>query len=174
MSTPQTTEIAGVVFNRSLAMDGQALTLNGAGLRSLLMVKVYVAALYVPQPSRRAEDILAAGGPLAIELVMKRSVGVDTILDNFHGTLRDNVSAAEWAQLAPAIAGLDAAIHAVKQTREGDRLRLEFTADGDTRIVFNGTLLQTVTGGGLAAAMPLIWLGKKPAQESVKKGMLGG
>ena len=78
------------------------------------------------------------------------------------------------AQLAPAIAGLDAAIHEVKQTREGDRLRLEFTADGDTRIVFNGTLLQTVTGGGLAAAMPQIWLGRKPAQESVKKGMLGG
>ena len=73
MSTPQTTEIAGVVFNRSLAMDGQALTLNGAGLRSLLMVKVYVAALYVPQPSRRAEDILAAGGPLAIERVLPLS-----------------------------------------------------------------------------------------------------
>lgn len=174
MSTPQTTEIAGVLFSRSLEMDGQSLTLNGAGLRSLLMVKVYVAALYLPQTSRRAEDILKAGGPLAIELVMKRSVGVDTILDNFHGTLRDNVPAAEWTALAPAIAGLDAAIHEVKQTREGDRLRLEFTAGGDTRIVFNGVLLKTVTGGGLAAAMPQIWLGRKPAQESVKKGMLGG
>mgnify|MGYP000122489059 CR=1 FL=1 len=43
---------------------------------------------------------VGAGGPLAIELVMKRSVGVDTILDNFHGSLRDNVSAAEWAQLS--------------------------------------------------------------------------
>ena len=34
---------------------------------------------------------------------------------------------------------------------KGDRLRLEFTAEGDTRIVFNNQLLKTVTGGGLAA-----------------------
>ena len=104
---------------------------------------------------------------------MKRAVGADTILDNFHGTLRDNVSAEVWRSLEPAIAELDAAIHNVKQTREGDRLRLEFTAGGDTRIFFNQQLLKTIVGGGLAVAMPLIWLGRKPAQESVKKGMLG-
>lgn len=169
-----TTEVAGVTLNRTLPMDGQTLILNGAGLRSLLMVKVYVAALYLPQTSRHAEDILKRGGPLCIELVMKRSVGADTILDNFHGTLRDNVSVEVWRSLEPAIAELDAAIHNVKQTREGDRLRLEFMAGGDTRIFFNQQLLKTIVGGGLAVAMPLIWLGRKPAQESVKKGMLGG
>ena len=42
-----------------------------------------------------------------------------------------------------------------------------------TRIFFNQQLLKTIVGGGLAVAMPLIWLGRKPAQESVKKGMLG-
>lgn len=169
--TPLT--VAGVTLSRTCDVDGHHLKLNGAGVRSLLMVKVYVAALYVKHPGHDAEAILDAGGPLCVELVMKRSVGADTILDNFHGVLRDNVTEAEWEQLEPAIAGLDKAIRAVSQTKEGDRLRLEFTASGNTRVVFNDREMDTVTGGGLARAMPRIWLGHSPAQESMKKGMLG-
>ena len=78
-----------------------------------------------------------------------------------------------FGRLGAAIAGLDKAIRAVSQTKEGDRLRLEFTASGSTRVVFNDREMDTVTGGGLARAMPRIWLGHSPAQESMKKGMLG-
>ena len=54
-------EVAGVKVADSITVDGKTLQLNGAGLRtkSFPKVKVYVAALYVTEPSTDPAALVA-------------------------------------------------------------------------------------------------------------------
>ena len=60
----QAAEVEGIKFAEQIDGPGDAkLVLNGAGLRKLLFLDVYVIALYLPQPKRKAEEILLLPGP---------------------------------------------------------------------------------------------------------------
>src|SRR5882672_8064195 len=50
----QTVEVAGVKFEPTVQLDGATLLLNGAGVRTRAIFKVYAAGLYVPQKSTDA------------------------------------------------------------------------------------------------------------------------
>ena len=58
----------GISFPDTYPIDGQRLVLNGLGLRTLTIfnIKVYVAGLYVQQPSHSAQDILHSPGTKVI------------------------------------------------------------------------------------------------------------
>ena len=58
-------ELAGVVLPQQVQPAGmqQTLQLNGAGIRKKFFVKVYVAALYLPQPTRDAAALLQSPPP---------------------------------------------------------------------------------------------------------------
>jgi hypothetical protein len=60
--------IEGVAFPDRYPVDGQMLVLNGLGLRTLTVfhVKIYVAGLYLPQPSKDAQQILSMPGTKVI------------------------------------------------------------------------------------------------------------
>jgi hypothetical protein len=60
----------GVTFPDKYPVAGQTLVLNGLGQRTLTVfnVKVYVAALYLPQPSHDAAQILASHSPKVLLL----------------------------------------------------------------------------------------------------------
>ncbi len=176
MNTPVLNDvlIAGTRLPATRQVDGRLLVLNGAGLRSLLMLKVYVAALYVTRPARTAEAVLFSPETRAVELIIKRSIDAGTILDSFHGALRQNLRRDLYQSLSPRFDELDTAIRHIRHTREGDSLCLEFGEDGNTHIRFNGEHRATLNGEGLAAGLLSLWLGDKPVQDSLKKALLGG
>jgi len=53
-------DVAGVRVPEQLAEGGHSLTLNGAGLRTRFVVKVYVAALYVTTKTHDAAAIIGS------------------------------------------------------------------------------------------------------------------
>ena len=63
-------EHSGVQFDDSVRLAGTELQLNGLGLRSLFILKAYVAGLYVPARSSHAGDLLAQTGPRRLALKM--------------------------------------------------------------------------------------------------------
>src|SRR5262245_13978360 len=67
-------EVAGVNFPATVQAGGKTLTLNGAGLRTRFMFKVYAIGLYLEHPSTDARAILAADEVRRAELHMLRSV----------------------------------------------------------------------------------------------------
>src|SRR5215475_2834340 len=69
-------ECHGVNFPEQIQVQTSPLTLNGLGLRqaTLLKVNVYVAALYVAQPSTDANAILASNTPQQLVLHFVRDV----------------------------------------------------------------------------------------------------
>ena len=62
--------LAGVTLPDTYDFNGQRLVLNGMGLRSLtiLNVRVYVAGLYLAQPSHDPEQILRSATPKVLVL----------------------------------------------------------------------------------------------------------
>ena len=167
------TEVAGIKLANGKTIEGQNLVLNGAGLRTLALFKVYVAALYLGKKNNNADDIINSTAPQCIELVLKRDVDAKTISSSFRDALKQNLSKDELQNLDARLNELEGAINNIRQIKEGDRLCIDFAGNGLTRIWFNDALKETISGDSLSSALLKIWLGKKPVQDNLKKALLG-
>src|SRR5438045_451562 len=82
-------DVGGVKLADKATVGGQELVLNGAGIRSKAIFKVYVGSLYVPAKTTDAAAVLAKG-PRRIQLNMLRNVSADDILNALNEGLKDN------------------------------------------------------------------------------------
>ena len=68
-------EIGGVKLDDKITVDGKTLNLNGGGIRTKFMVKVYVAGLYVENLSRDANQLITSDQAKQVRIVMSRDIG---------------------------------------------------------------------------------------------------
>jgi len=67
-------EVAGVNVPDTATAEGKTLKLNGAGLRKKAIFKVYVAGLYVENPTHDAAALLSSNQVKSMRLHMMRSL----------------------------------------------------------------------------------------------------
>ncbi len=171
----QPAELEGVKLEPSAQVGTAALQLNGAGLRTRAFFKVYVAALYVPQKSADAAALLAQKGPRRITLTMLRNIDADSLSGALNDGLKANHSEAQLAGWKTQIETLNASLKAAGEARKGDVIQIEFTPEAGTRVLLNGQPRGTaMPGEDFLTALLRIWLGDKPADAALKKGLLGG
>jgi hypothetical protein len=171
----QAVEVEGVKFDPTVQVGGQPLQLNGAGVRTRLMFKVYAAGLYVPQKSNSAATLLSQKGPRRVAIGMLRNVDADTFVGALNDGLKANLSADQLAALKPQVDALNANFKAVGEAKKGDRIDFEFTPEGGTRIVVNDQPRgAAIPGEAFFEAVLRVWLGDKPVDADLKRGMLGG
>jgi hypothetical protein len=171
----QPVEREGVKLEPTVQVGNATLQLNGAGVRTRAIFKVYVGALYVPQKSSSATALLAQKGPRRISLSMLRNVDADSFAGPLVDGLRNNHSEAQFAAFKPQIDALNAAMKAVEEARKGDTIHIEYLPESGTRLTHNGQQKGAwIPGEDFYTAMLRIWLGDKPADGDLKKGMLGG
>src|SRR5579884_2746182 len=82
--------LAGVTLPDSIQAGNAPLVLNGLGLRTKLVVKVYVAGLYLPQKSTDPNAILKPGVPKRIVMHFLHDAGKNQITDAFNDSFNDN------------------------------------------------------------------------------------
>jgi len=85
-------EVSGVKFDDKVDAAGVPLVLNGAGLRTKLMLKIYVVGLYIPARTTSADAVINSSQPRRVRLVLKRSLGAGTIWDAFDEGIQANSS----------------------------------------------------------------------------------
>ena len=73
-------EVGGVKLDDKMSVGGQELVLNGAGIRTKVMFKVYVGSLYVPAKANTAAAVYAKA-PRRVQLNMLRDVGADQMVE---------------------------------------------------------------------------------------------
>lgn len=174
-ASAQPAELEGVKLEPSAQVGAATLQLNGAGLRTRAVFKVYVAALYVPQKSTDAAALLAQKGPRRISLTMLRNVDADSLSGALNEGLKANHSEAQLAGWKAQIDGLNASLKAAGEARKGDVIQIEFTPEAGTRVLLNGQLRgAAIAGEDFMTALLRVWLGDKPADAGLKKGLLGG
>lgn len=161
-----------------LADVGAELPLNGTGLRSRFMFRVYVGALYLEKnlakKSAAASTIINDVGAKRMALHMLRELPADQFTEALEDGLKNNTTAEELPKLEARVKQLRAVFDAVKIARVGDVIVIDFLPGTGARISINGDVKATIAGEDFSRALLRIWLGDKPADGSLKKGLLGG
>jgi hypothetical protein len=162
-------EVGGVKLPDTVSVEGKTLKLNGAGIRKKLIVKVYVAALYVETPSKDAATLVSSTQVKSMRLHMLRDVEGPKISGAIVEGFENNSSAA-LPQLKPRLDQLAKLIPDVKQ---GDEIDLTFVPDKGTQVSVRGTATGTIEGRDFADALFSVWLGPNPVQADLKQALTG-
>lgn len=165
-------EVGGVKLADKAALDGKELVLNGAGIRTKLMFKVYVASLYLPAKASDLAGVLAAN-PRRVQLSLLRDLSADDLAGALADGIKETSSAEQVAAVKAQTDQLLSIMRSVGQAKTGDVVTMDF-AGGETRIAFNGQSKGSIAGEPFNAALMRIWLADKPVQADLRKAMLGG
>jgi len=165
-------EVGGVKLGDKVAVGGQDLVLNGAGIRTKAIFKVYVGSLYVPAKVPDLAGVLAKG-PRRVQMNLLRNLSADDLVNALVDGLKENNTEAEMAAVKPQQDQLATIMKAFGEVKEGNVVTLDFV-DGATVVGFNGAPKGSIPGEAFNKALTKIWLGDKPIQADLKKAMLGG
>ncbi len=165
-------ECDGVSFPDQSVVDGSPLKLNGLGLRlaTMLEVHVYVAALYVANPSADARAILDAKTPKQLVLRFVRDVEASQLEDAWQAGFENNAKP-ELPTLKERIRRLQAWMTDLKT---GQRLTFTSRPGVGIEVDVNGKAQGTIEGDDFSRAFLSLWLGEHPANPGLKAGLLGG
>jgi len=168
-------EVEGVVLQDRVRLqaDGPELLLNGAGLRTRLFFRIYVGALYLAKPSASAQGILADAGPKRVAMHMLRDLGSDQLFSSLREGLEKNHSPEQVARFAPQVRQLEKIFQSISTAKVRDLFLLDYLPGVGTRVLVNGIEKGILPGAGFNRALLRIWLGEQPADEDLKKAMLG-
>ena len=168
------TDIAGIHFDDRTAVAGSDLTLNGAGLRTRFMVKVYAMGLYLPRRADTADAVASQPGPKRIQIVTLRELSAEQFADALLDGLKKNHSEAEFAKLQARSDEFRTALLGLKSAPSGTQIRLEWLPASGTRLsVGNDARGKDIPGEDFYRALLRIWLGDKPVDADLKNALLG-
>lgn len=147
------------------------LNLTGVGLRTKVGFDVYTVASYVQDGTRvrGAEDVAKADAVRLLHLVMQRTVQPDDFIGAFRAAVGksypEDKFAAEFKQLVEAV-GKNAAV-------KGDHVTLLYVPGEGVRVQVGKKVDVTVKSPAFAQALWEVYLGPKPLDEGLKKGLVG-
>ncbi len=171
---PQPLRLHGVQLPAGQAQDGQSLLRNGAGTRRILFFKIYVAALYLPQPTRDASAALAMPGPKEMRLVMLRDVSGKELSEHMESDLRNNLSPQRLDALKPELERMRGWFEARGELHSGDVVELIRQPGRGVLVEVDGRSLgPALDDRGLFESLLRVWLGAKPAESRLKRALLG-
>jgi len=161
--------LKGVTLPGKLQLEGRQLLLNGMGLRTKVVFKVYVAGLYLEKNSRDGLQIAGSEQVKRMELIFLRSVsGADVAKAIAEGF--DNNAGAVLPALKDRIEKFGGLIPDVKK---GDKLVFIYRPGAGLEVQAGGKPAGVIEGKDFADALFRVWLGDKPADKSLKTGLLG-
>lgn len=155
-------------FPAQQSFAGQALTLNGKGIRTKAFFDLYTAGLYLQAKSTDAATILSADQPMAIRLEITSGMITSEKMEE---AVREGFkkSTADPA-IQPRIEQLITVFKA--EIKEGDLYDFVYKPT-NVVILKNGKQAATIAGNDFKQAFYGIWLGANPVQASLKKALLG-
>ena len=165
-------ELDGVTMPDKVDVAGKPLTLNGMGVRkaTFMNVKVYVAGLYVEQPTKDPSQILRSSEPKKLIMTFVRDVDRDKIVDTMDESFRKNTK-----NMDALNARLSKMLSLLPKFKEHDTMTFTYAGPGQgTDLQINGVTRGNIPGDDFAQALFAIWLGKEPPDTGLKKGLLGG
>lgn len=153
-----------------LGQGDPTLVLNGAGIRYKFVFKIYIGALYLPQPQHEAEAVIATPGPKRILMHFLYDKVKKQDLDSaWREGFEANHDAAALARLNERIQAFSALF---TDLVKGDRIWLD-AVPGETRVAINERVVGTIPGDDFYPALLRIWIGDEPVTTALKQSMLG-
>ncbi|HHJ16418.1 MAG TPA: hypothetical protein ENJ80_06945 [Gammaproteobacteria bacterium] len=165
------TKVAGTELADSYRLADSELVLNGAGVRSKFFFKIYVGALYTGKRSSDAGELLAAEGPKSMQMTMLyEKVSAEKITKGWHEGFEANLDDAAFKQVEERLKTFNSLF---PDLHEGDVVRMDYIPGSGTRLSINDKQLGTIPGADFFKALLKVWIGKHPADDDLKEGLLG-
>lgn len=165
-------DVEGVSIPGQVVLEGEKLSLNGAGVRTKFFFDIYVGALYLPHPVNRAEELLAKPSPARVSMdILYGDVDKEKLTKGWVSGFKKNQSKASFAALKDRLEAFNSMFSDV---RKGDHLYFDFLKSGETDIVIKGQRVGSIRGADFQRALLAVWLGDKPADSDLKQVMLQG
>lgn len=168
----QAAEVAGIKLDDKVQVAGRELVLNGAGLRTKFVFKVYVGALYVAEKTTTPAAIYDSPAPRRMLMRMMRDMDAEALYKALDEGLRNNLAETELTGFKPQIDQLGTIMKDIGAVKEGDGIAIDFDSAG-TEVGVNGRSQGRVEGAAFGRALLKVWLGDRPADDDLKKGLLG-
>ncbi len=162
-------ELKGVKMPDTLDVGGKTLKLNGMGLRTKAIFKVYVAGLYLEETTQDPSVILSKDQTRQVEMYMMRDLEKGKIVEAIQAGFEKN-NGDKMGVLKDRLAKF---VAVVPDLKEGQSLKLTYVPGKGTTIKGGAGAEATVEGKDFADALFSVWLGKTPVDDDLKNGMLG-
>jgi len=169
----QAESLNGVTFPDTYKVGGQTLVLNGMGVRTLtaFQIEIYVAALYLANPSSDPGAIEASSTPKALILYYLHDGSKEQVEKQFRAGEQTNCGAGG----CPPSDGTDfeKLVAAAPAVRAGDTTTYIFTRKG-FQVFANGQYLIGFDNPDLGNRLLDGFIGAHPPSTSLKIALLGG
>ncbi len=164
-------QIGDVTLPDSLMAGNDKLLLNGAGFRKKLFIKVYAGGLYLMQKDTDPQKIVDADVSMGIRMhFVYDGVSSKKLIKGWN----EGFNNATGGNIAPIKAEIDKFnSFFTEEAKKNDIYDIIYIPDRGVSVFMKGKLKGTIKGIEFKKAVFGIWLGAKPADKKLKKGMLG-
>jgi hypothetical protein len=164
-------EIAGVGVEEVLqTTDGSELYLNGAGIREKFFFDIYIAELYMENPSNSADEVIENSGRKRVVMhFLYDEVTKDKLIEGWNEGFHGNSSTDEVLKLQRRIDQFNEMFDDVKK---GDLIVLDFIPHSGTVVTIANQHKGVIPGKDFNDALLRIWLGKEPVDNGLKEKLL--
>jgi hypothetical protein len=152
-------------------LGGKEMVANGSGARTKFGMHLYNASLFVPQEMKGASesDIINKDEPMSIYIsitsgMISKEKFVDAVSEGFDNAAKSGFAADKNAYLN---------LYNSVTIQKGDSFNNYYIPGQGLTVTHNNKALGTIKGVQIKKAFFAIFIGPKPAQNSLKKGMLG-
>ena len=163
--------VDGVTMPDTRIVDGTRLRLNGVGLRtySVLRIHIYVAGLYLEQPTRDSDSILHSAEHKLLDIRFVRDVNAEDARKAWRDGFADNCRLPACS-LDPR--DVERFLAAVPAIRKGDETAMLFSPRG-VHVTFNERPLGDINDAHFAETLLATFIGKVPPTPRLKRALLG-
>ena len=163
-------ELAGVTMPDTLKVGDHSLVLNGMGLRSKAVFKVYVGGLYLPMKQGDWKQVLASDTPRHMVMHWVRTVDKESI----NGAWTDCLKANSPNASAEVKKNFETLASWMTEAREGDQFTFTYLPGTGTQVSVAGKPKGSLGGKPFADALFACWIGAKPGPgEDFRDDLMG-
>jgi hypothetical protein len=173
----QAIDVEGVKFEEKTRIEDvrQDLVLNGAGVRTKFMMKVYAIGLYLPEKNHHSDEVLALKAPKRVVIsILMREITSEQFMNALRDKLSSDLTPAEMKAMQASLGQINEIMHAVKTLKKGQVVALDFLTGQGTRVVVNGEVRGNyIPGDDFYRALLSGWIGDNPVSDKLKRALLG-
>jgi hypothetical protein len=167
-------KLAEVIYPNEVTLAGQKLLLNGYGMRFRFGFRVYTAGLYTPTKFTKNEEVINPKVAKRLHLVAQRDVKGDEFGKLFTRAMEDNMSKEDFSKIINGVIRMGNIFAEGKQFSKGDAIFIDVIPGTGLVTTFRGKQQgEPIKEPEFSENFFKIWFGKKPADEQLRKALLG-